>query len=552
MASTVAACGHGDGAPSPPPPSQAGVLEAPPSAIDVVHPSIAVAPDSLPAADPKLDGFDGWPLRFDADHALGRGLSCQVTIARDGTSLRSLTGLLDASGCMASWDGRDGSGAFVTPGTASVAASLVDGSGTTRARATAAIEVVRVGISEVQLSAGDTGERVSLLYPAVGGTRGSFYEEPAGTAPFHMAPDGNEGAAAVALELANGAPRPVPPPWSDLRSPPLDTASADGVEDGTFNLPTAWVAGSIVRAAATLSASSVDSPTGTPEAAVLRVVPPEGTMLATGDTAFADGATVTVDTETSPVPAVGRYDLSLVWTFEVRAADGWLPIPGAVTTVHRLYGLAGEPTFDYSSIPHRAWVDVVDRVTGWVDGTTSDPSTVAGDIVDHVYHDLGLHYDRVHGASAYTTYPTATFAGAHFDLSHFEDLSYGTTINCSDAASIVSTYADMVGVDLRYHILQHRTARAFDLNFIEAIGTTGFTETPFTSGAGAFSYHAVTGPPDGTFYDATLALDGDGDPLSLPSTALLAEGMAPNDYLYDLSSEWMQIAVTEDQKVWVQ
>ena len=99
-------------------------------------------------------------------------------------------------------------------------------------------------------------------------------------------------------------------------------------------------------------------------------------------------------------------------------------------------------------MPHRAWVDVVDTVTGWVDGSTSDPMEVAGRIVEGVYNELGLRYDRDRGASFYTDYP-GTWAGASFDASWFQDRAFGSIINCSDAASIVSAYANMMGVDLR-------------------------------------------------------------------------------------------------------
>jgi len=42
--------------------------------------------------------------------------------------------------------------------------------------------------------------------------------------------------------------------------------------------------------------------------------------------------------------------------------------------------------------------------------------------------------------------------------------------------------ANMMGVDLRYHILDTAAGTGFDLNFIQPIGFSGFSETPFTSG----------------------------------------------------------------------
>ena len=251
----------------------------------------------------------------------------------------------------------------------------------------------------------------------------------------------------------------------------------------------------------------------------------------------------------SPVPAVGRYDVTWAWTFEARrsAADAWVALPGRFETTHRLYGLVAEPTFDYPEVPHRAWVDVVDRIAGWVDGASADPDTVAARIVEGVYTELGLEYDRVAGASHYTGYGSG-FTRATFELSRFAHTENGTVINCSDAASIVSTYANMVGIDLRYHILQHQRLDRFELNWLAAIGFD-FAPSPFLSGRSAFRYHAVTGPPSTNIFDATLAVDGDADPGSAPNELLLVQNLTESEYLMRLSPEPDQIRVYVDEKV---
>jgi hypothetical protein len=249
------------------------------------------------------------------------------------------------------------------------------------------------------------------------------------------------------------------------------------------------------------------------------------------------------------VPAVGRWDWALEWRFEARRGDGpWVPVPGSLPTVHRLYGLVGVPSFERAGVPYRAWVEVVDLVAGWVDGATADPVAVAGHIVAGVYYELGLRYDNMFGASAYTEYLSDWYDQVFYIVA-FQRRDNGSRINCSDAAGIVASYANMVGIDLRYHIVQHAWADGFDLNYIQPIGFTGFTETPFLSGGGSFGYHAVVGPADGTVYDATLALDGDGTPTAPPHELLLAQGLAPDDYLFDLSSDWEDVVIHIDDKV---
>jgi hypothetical protein len=210
--------------------------------------------------------------------------------------------------------------------------------------------------------------------------------------------------------------------------------------------------------------------------------------------------------------------------------------------------VVNQATFPDVGVPHLGWVDVVDLVTGWVDGASADPVIVAGRIVEGVYNTLGLRYDDLRGASAYSDYPDGWWDGVFF-AGAFQRRDYGSTINCSDAAGIVGAYANMVGIDIRYHILTHAWYDGFDLNYIQPIGFTAFDETPFRFGGGSFGYHAVAGPPDGSIYDATLALDGDGVPTAPPHTLLMAEGMLADDYLFDLSSDWDGIQVDYDETV---
>jgi hypothetical protein len=223
-------------------------------------------------------------------------------------------------------------------------------------------------------------------------------------------------------------------------------------------------------------------------------------------------------------------------------------MPGTFPTPLRLYGIVAQPVFDYTAVPHRAWIDVVDRVAQWVAGTESQTDPVANRIVEGIFNEMGLRYDNERGASHYTDYPGGSWSGASFELSRFAERADGSIINCSDAASILSSYANMVGIDLRYHILTHVTDAGFALNWINGIGR-GFAASPFTSGRASFRYHAVTGPIDTRIFDATLALDGDGDPSSAPNTLLMVEGLSQMDYLNGLSPEADEIDVAIDEKV---
>ncbi|MBX3269552.1 MAG: hypothetical protein KF729_04795 [Sandaracinaceae bacterium] len=501
-------------------------------------PEVAADPASPAAFDPHLDGFEAIELRFALAHA--SGARCTVELSRGGVALGVLPGTIDASACTAAWSGRDAGGALVSPGI--VDATAIVTRGADGARATMAVEVLRVGVAEVQL---EGPGRAPLLYAALDGLRYGYFEHAATDVPWRLGPDVVE-RGGVALEHADGTPRAPPAPWDDTASPPLDGESADGVEHDTFSLPTAWIAGSTLEAAVRFSTATA-SGVG-PALVELRVVAPDGLALL-DPPALEDDARLRFESTRSPVPAVGRYDVAYGWRFEARRGPSapWTPIPGRFTTTHRLYGLVAAPTFGRPEVPHRAWVDVVDRVAGWVDGASADADAVGARIVEGIYYELGLSYDRQSGASHYTNHPGG-FERATFELSRFRDLANGAVINCSDAASIVSTYANMVGIDLRYHIIQHRTRTQFELHYLAAIGFD-FAASPFLSGRSAFRYHAIVGPPDTRVLDATLALDGDTDPSRPPHEVLLVQGLAQADYLARLTPEADQVRVWVDEKV---
>lgn len=504
----------------------------------------------LYAADPLLAGFDGWPLAFRVP-AGTTGASCRLELSRGRAPIATLEAPLDASGtrCAVRWDGRASDGAVLAPGPVAVTATLRVG-GAVLTTAATEIEVVRLGIDRVELepSAGDV--RAPLLYRRTAGMADGWHELRADAAPFSMGPDAGE-SGGVALELPGRIARAIPAPHADLLSPPLDARDAGGIEDDTFSLPTAWVAGAtpslVVRV--TTDVAGLAPAAGDPRATEVRLVAPEGLSLE-GEDRARDGNLVTLAHGASPVPAVGRYDVAYPLRFEARRPGGvWQPVPGAFEVTLRYYGLVALPTFAWSSVPHRAWVDVVDRIAGWVDGASAEADVVAALLVEGIYTDLGLRYDTRSGASFYSDYSDTAFGGAVFDMQGFEERDNGSIINCSDAAAILSSYARMVGLRFRYHILTRFGTTGFDLNYIRAIGMPAFDETPFDSGRGGFRYHAIVGSPDGRTWDATLAVDGDGMPRSTPNTLFLVQGMEPNDYLVALSSEASTIDTDYDEEV---
>jgi hypothetical protein len=184
--------------------------------------------------------------------------------------------------------------------------------------------------------------------------------------------------------------------------------------------------------------------------------------------------------------------------------------------------------------PDLPWVAVVDDATRAIAGAASDAAGARALLVHHVYEEMGLAYDRAQGASHYTDYPNATgYTHATFLLARFLSRDLGKIVNCTDCASILSTYSNMIGADLRYAII----GWSFNLNPIQGIGSSSFG-SPFDSGRLSFTYHAVTSADSTTtIHDATLAVDGDMTPAQAPYTKQLVQGMPGAEYLKRLSGD---------------
>ena len=164
-------------------------------------------------------------------------------------------------------------------------------------------------------------------------------------------------------------------------------------------------------------------------------------------------------------------------------------------------------------------------------GAATDAAAARTILVQHVYEEMGLTYDRKSGASHYTRYAGGGWTNATFSLAEFLNRSRGKVVNCSDCASILSTYANMIGAKLHYAIIGWN----FKLNPILGIGAMSFG-SPFDSGRLSFSYHAVTTPDEAmTIDDSTLAVDGDSAPATSPYSRKLVQDLTGEDYLTRLS-----------------
>lgn len=433
------------------------------------------------------------PAAFDPAHA---ALAFTVTGPPGAPVTVTVTGpenpppitltLDDGGQAVGQWDGRTGG---TQPGWAAPGAYTVVATSAPLDPATASTLLVRTGFLAAWLDDDDgvTGQREPLYYPA-----------------SETLAEGAEPVAVLAALDDGVAPLNFPPvPDGMLQRRPLDAEPA---------------------------AYRYDS------RPILTLDPPEGTGLDAGDvTLTVEGWTVLSGVPVRPgVPVVLQRDEPLGDTVGVSALDlalvfsaGGAPIAEQHLPLE-LYRVLDASSFPRPEANYRAWQPVVDGALTAIDGTVAAPIDVVDALVEYVYYDLGLTYDTVAGASTYSYYDSYFFLDPHFLLSDFLARRFGNVINCSDAANILGAYANMVGVPLDHLILDP----GFDLNYILAIGEVEFTSCPFGPYSCGFNYHAVTTIGDEhLIWDATLALDGDGDPGTLPATALLVQQITGEDYI---------------------
>jgi hypothetical protein len=223
---------------------------------------------------------------------------------------------------------------------------------------------------------------------------------------------------------------------------------------------------------------------------------------------------------------VGVHTTTWRWQYRTSPSHLWVDF---ATTNHRIYVLLDVPTAPWQQAPYQPnnlqlpWTDVLDHACRWALFATT-PEDAAAKVTRSVY-DLGpgtLNYDCPGGGSTHYAYPS-------FDCTALLDrlrggIGNGRYINCTDCATIVSTFANALGADL----WQSRMGWNFALNPILAIGSSLWEPACLSSGygwTGSFSYHEVawTGACTAVdqVFDGCLQIDADPDPTNAPHSPLL-------------------------------
>lgn len=218
---------------------------------------------------------------------------------------------------------------------------------------------------------------------------------------------------------------------------------------------------------------------------------------------------------------IGRHDIVWRWQFSITPGN-WTEFQ---TTRHRVYTVLARPQSpwmpdeDDSDEIHQPWTEVLDYACKWaegVKGTVAAAGDEATRLITNQVYDLGA-----------TLFMHATDPGyAHklFDCTLFLELLRTRvghqTVNCEDCATIVSTFANILGCELWQSCMT--AAFGFDTNHVLQIGDrdqwapTGFVQH-------TVAWKGACREQD-LLFDAFLLVDGDDKPFEPPPVALRPSG----------------------------
>lgn len=246
---------------------------------------------------------------------------------------------------------------------------------------------------------------------------------------------------------------------------------------------------------------------------VLGALDPQGVNFAGG---VSVPALVSFELHHHSIGAAGIKREDITWHWEYRCCGGsvWEPLQ---TTKHRIYVVLEEPKLPWKQQPNpndqNPWTEALDHACVWAAGQQSRDDAATA-ITKAINANLGLVYDNASGSSAYTTWGVV----AMFELTQF--LAYltsgtglGNIVNCTDCATITTTFSNLVGCDLH----ASKMGNNFDLTPFRGIGAAGFGCPGFGC---HFSFHEVAwkgGHGNGDpLFDACLRIDIDTNPWSAP------------------------------------
>lgn len=197
---------------------------------------------------------------------------------------------------------------------------------------------------------------------------------------------------------------------------------------------------------------------------------------------------------------VGIHDIAWRWQFSDQA-ELWTDFQ---TTHHRIYTVLARPSDPWEpksrepSNIHQPWTGVLDYACRWAAGAEGNPDHAA-ELITKNFFELG-EWLVTYGSGE-------SYAFLKFDCTKFLELlntgiGGNQTVNCDDCATVVSTFANILGCQLS----QSSLGLYFYTHPIVLIGAQEFANT-------SFFYHSVAwkglGTENDAVFDGSLKIDED-------------------------------------------
>lgn len=253
-----------------------------------------------------------------------------------------------------------------------------------------------------------------------------------------------------------------------------------------------------------------------------------------------DSGWVTMNLTGKLTGGVRIANITWQWQYRLLPNGAWTNFG---VTKHRIYVVIDIPKTPWTQTPYNAanlnlpWTEVLDYACSWAHGT-STTDAAAGLVTEHVYG-LGpavVTYDCPGGGGSHYT------VAGNFNCTAFLDRLHGGAgngiyVNCTDCATFVATFSNILGADL----WESRMGNSFGLNPMLGIGSNVWQPC---CGWASFNYHEVAWKSGCTendnIFDACLQVNNGPDPANPPYVALLPKNMlfgAPGQsYRYRLAT----------------
>ncbi len=230
---------------------------------------------------------------------------------------------------------------------------------------------------------------------------------------------------------------------------------------------------------------------------------------------------------------VGVNNIRWRWQFRRDSRGQWIDF---AESLHKIYTVLDIPTLPWLQQPYDVrntqlpWTDVLDFACRWAFGAqTIDEAATR---VTRALNDLGpelFQYEcRGMGGSHYTTWPLNSFDCSRFIERLRGGVGNGNFINCTDCATIVSTFSNILGCDLWQSRMSPNSGVQpfFALNPLMAIGSRVFAQP---CGWPGFVFHEVAWKGACTaneqVFDACVHVESDLNPFLAPGIPLLPTNM---------------------------